>query len=460
MRSAGAGQTATHSAQPLHLVGSTKRPNFAGSRPRAAACRPYFDVSVKWARTSAASASARSPLKYVRVASASCDSGMAIAYRAESGHTLTHAMQPVQASARKLGQRRRQAAEVAAGRRAGRHQAARDELVGRQLASRPRRADRGPGRRRRMPRARRSRSQAASARSCVVESAAVTSMAVSYASAISSRLASTTAGAALAVEAAQAGSHLVQQPVAVVAGRGRERRDAQEDADQRDALHAQHELGARCAATRHLGGIEGDEADAAARHLLACPLRHRRPDRGGIGERALDEDGAAVDQAGQGALVEAAHVVERHEVDGLQLGMEPDRLVGQGQEVGRRQALLLRAVARIGLHVLAEQLAHDRRQQLVRRDAAEPADRVAAQAVCPLRADARRRPARAPTDAGCPGSPSAALRPDAAGPASRRPRPGHRRRRPGCRARRRPRRRSGSTRRARHGRPAPPSARG
>ena len=116
-----------------------------------------------------------------------------VAYRAESGQTLTQAMQPVQASGRNSG---------SVGARLLKSRPAADpggirlraiELVGWQLrlghaapievqhvvAERSEGGD--------------ARCQAASARSLRLERAAVTSMAVSYASAISSRLASTTA---------------------------------------------------------------------------------------------------------------------------------------------------------------------------------------------------------------------------------------------------------------------------
>ncbi len=65
-------------------------------------------------------------------------------------------------------------------------------------------------------------------------------------------------------------------------------------------------------------------------------------------------------------------------LDRLQLAVHVDVRVGDGQVIGRRQALLLGAVLRIGLHVLAEDVAGDGGDDLVGRDRAEPADRVAA----------------------------------------------------------------------------------
>ena len=52
--------------------------------------------------------------------------------------------------------------------------------------------------------------------------------------------------------------------------------------------------------------------------------------------------------------------------------------VGDGQVIGRGQALLLRAVFRIGLHVEVEQFADERGDDLVGRDRAEAADGMAA----------------------------------------------------------------------------------
>ena len=58
--------------------------------------------------------------------------------------------------------------------------------------------------------------------------------------------------------------------------------------------------------------------------------------------------------------------------------MHVDVRFGDREVVRRRQPLLLRAVLRVRLHVLAEDIAGDGGDDLVRRDRAEPADRVAA----------------------------------------------------------------------------------
>ena len=130
-----------------------------------------------------------------------------------------------------------------------------------------------------------------------------------------------------------------------------------------------------------------DDADAPAQDLGPGMGRDRRPDRVRVGQRRLDEQAAAVDEPRQRvAEPEGRDVVERHHVDPVQLGVGADRPVGDGQVVGRRQAFLLGAVARVGLDALVEQLAGERRDELVRRHAAEAADRVAAQAPGALRA--------------------------------------------------------------------------
>ncbi len=61
-----------------------------------------------------------------------------------------------------------------------------------------------------------------------------------------------------------------------------------------------------------------------------------------------------------------------------------------GQVVGRGQALLLRAVAGVGLDVLVEDLADERGDELVRRHRSETADRVAPERVRPGRPDVDR----------------------------------------------------------------------
>ena len=96
--------------------------------------------------------------------------------------------------------------------------------------------------------------------------------------------------------------------------------------------------------------------------------------------RRLDEQRAPVHEPGQRvAHPECRDIVERDEIHVVELRVEPDRRVGDREVVGRRKALLLGAVLRIRLHVLAEQLADERRDELVRRDRTESADGMAPQ---------------------------------------------------------------------------------
>ena len=131
-----------------------------------------------------------------------------------------------------------------------------------------------------------------------------------------------------------------------------ERRDAQEDADEGDALHAHHEVRPGGEAARQSDGVEGPEVEPAGDHLGARGGRQRGPDRLGVGQRGLHEERRPVGQPAQRiALLEGVEPMQRHEVDGRQLGVLADRLIGDGQVVGRRQALLLGPVSRVGLDV-------------------------------------------------------------------------------------------------------------
>ena len=197
---------------------------------------------------------------------------------------------------------------------------------------------------------------------------------------MTARLASTTAPPRLPKNRPRRSRTAAISAVAVESGARRERRDPQEDADEGDALHPDEEVRPRGVGRGEADRVERGDADPAGEDLGADGGRDRRPDRLGVGERRLDEDRPAVDQPGQRvAEGERGDVVERHELDLLELRVEADRRVGDGQVVGRRQALLLRAVARVGLDELVEQLAGERRDELVGRDRSEPADRVAAQ---------------------------------------------------------------------------------
>ena len=133
---------------------------------------------------------------------------------------------------------------------------------------------------------------------------------------------------------------------------------------------------------RESRGIEGGDTDPSRQDLGAGGRGDGRPDRFRCGKRRLDEQVPAIDEPRKRvAQPEGGHIVEGHEVDPVELGVDADRRVGDGQEVGGREPLLLRSIARIRLDLLAEQLPDERRDQLVRRDAPEPADRVAAHRV-------------------------------------------------------------------------------
>src|SRR5205807_1764779 len=103
------------------------------------------------------------------------------------------------------------------------------------------------------------------------------------------------------------------------------------------------------------------------------------PYLGRVGVGRLHEDGTAGYQAAERAgAQDGGRIVDTQQIDMLQLAVHIDVRVGNRQVVGRRQALLLGAVLRIRLHVLAEDVAGDGGDDLVRRHRAESADRVAA----------------------------------------------------------------------------------
>ena len=82
--------TSTHSAHPLHLVGSMKMPNNAPSSPFRAGTSKYFRVRTHWAPSNSGSPSSR-------------EAGIALARIAVSGHSVTQVMQPTHRSAMNSG---------------------------------------------------------------------------------------------------------------------------------------------------------------------------------------------------------------------------------------------------------------------------------------------------------------------------------------------------------------------
>ena len=113
---------------------------------------------------------------------------------------------------------------------------------------------------------------------------------------------------------------------------------------------------------------------------LLVLLGNALPDLDRVGVRRLHEDRPAGHQALQrarGLRMAVGSLMHSRSTCSSSQCMHDVR-VGDGQVVGGRQALLLRAVLGIGLHVLAEDVAGDGGDDLVGRDRAEAADRVAA----------------------------------------------------------------------------------
>ena len=162
------------------------------------------------------------------------------------------------------------------------------------------------------------------------------------------------------------GVHLLVGHVRVL----RVRRQPQERPEQHDALHAHLQVGL----AGHLAGDADHVAVVHAGLLLADRLavlrRHPLPHLVRVGVRRLHEDRPARHQALERQRAEdGRRVVDAQQLDVLQLRVHVDVRLGDGQVVGRRQALLLGAVLRVRLHVLAEHVAGDGRDDLVGRHA-------------------------------------------------------------------------------------------
>ena len=141
------------------------------------------------------------------------------------------------------------------------------------------------------------------------------------------------------------------------------------------ALHAQLQLGAAGLLAGDLERVEVEDADLVVDDLLLRPARERGP--GALAQVALDDEHTALPQAGQRVgVAEHGRVRRQHDVDVDVLAVHPDRLRRRRQVVGRRLALLLRAVLRVGLDLPAEQLEQRHRQVLAGRHRAPAADRV------------------------------------------------------------------------------------
>ena len=123
-------------------------------------------------------------------------------------------------------------------------------------------------------------------------------------------------------------------------------------------------------------GVEDEDADVPFADRGPCPGGEREPECLGT-EVALDHEDAPVGEAGQGvAVAEDVGVGGEHDIDVLELTVEPDRLVRQHGVEGRRLALLLGAVFRVRLDGHPEELEGGHREVLPHRDGPPPADGV------------------------------------------------------------------------------------
>src|SRR5208283_1657646 len=156
-------------------------------------------------------------------------------------------------------------------------------------------------------------------------------------------------------------------------------RQLEEGPQQDDALHAHLQVGHRRDFASDLDHVDVEESDLLLADALLVLGWNALPDVRRVGVWRLEEDRAAGYQALERLSAEdGGRIVDADEIDMLQLAVDVDMRVGNGQVVGGRQALLLRAVLRIRLHVLAEDVAGNGGDDLVRRHGAEAADRVAA----------------------------------------------------------------------------------
>src|SRR3989304_8167263 len=109
------------------------------------------------------------------------------------------------------------------------------------------------------------------------------------------------------------------------AGALREGGDAEEDAHEGDALHADLEVSSGAVAAGDRGGVERRDPDPAGQDLGPARGWNGRPDRFGVRQGRLEEDVAAVRETGaRGPPGERRNVVERDGFDLLGLGMGPD----------------------------------------------------------------------------------------------------------------------------------------
>ena len=149
-------------------------------------------------------------------------------------------------------------------------------------------------------------------------------------------------------------------------GASRERREAKEDADERDALHPARRARAAARAPGQPGCIEGDEPDVGAPRSRPAVGRDRRPDH------CRDPSAATVTKtvppSTSPAVAPWRNAATSWSDTKSTVSSSPCwriRSFGDRQVVRRRQALLLGAVPRVRLDLEAEQLADERCDSLL-----------------------------------------------------------------------------------------------
>src|SRR5215831_8739275 len=100
---------------------------------------------------------------------------------------------------------------------------------------------------------------------------------------------------------------------------GRERRDAQEYAQEHDTLHALLQVRERRDFFCDLDGVQRENSRILLDQFPSSPSRNGAPDFGGLRFRTLDEHHAVLREAGKGVLeIESVDVIEGDEFDVLQ----------------------------------------------------------------------------------------------------------------------------------------------
>src|SRR5215471_4514404 len=103
---------------------------------------------------------------------------------------------------------------------------------------------------------------------------------------------------------------------------GRERRDAQEHAQEHDTLHALLQVRKRRDFFCDLDGIQREYSRILLDQFPSSPGRNGAPDFGGLRFRTLDEHHAVLREAGEGVLeIESVDVIEGDEFNVLQFGV-------------------------------------------------------------------------------------------------------------------------------------------